>query len=81
MSLLKKIGSYIIAGIVGIFAGFVLFFRSKKDSEIIENTPLDPLVENKEKNLDDINKELQKLDDEGVSDMSPEDVVDYWNRQ
>ena len=81
MLILKKIWKYLVAGILGILAGFALFFRRGRDPEIIENTPLDPLVDSAEAKVDEINKKLQDLDDNGVSDLSPEEVVEYWNKQ
>lgn len=70
---------YIIGVVVVLLGllGFKTFNRPK--SEVLDG--LEEREEEIQEELEKIEEESKKLDEEGVVDMTPEEVVDYWEKQ
>lgn len=69
-----------IVGIVIALLGVLGFkFFNKPKSEVLNG--LEEREEEIQEELEKIEEESKKLDEEGVVDMTPEEVVDYWEKQ
>lgn len=76
---MKQFFGYIAAGIGTIVFVILAFFGNKKDNPPAEPTELDERAEELEAKIEDIEKKEEKLKEEGVEDLDPADVVDYWD--
>jgi hypothetical protein len=77
-----KIKYYLIAFGGGIVAAFMLWVKFMRDNNYTTNLqdPFKPLVDMKEKELEEIDVKLKDLKENGVEDLTDSEILDYWNK-
>ena len=70
-----------LAGVLGVLAAGLLWYfkKDKNKPEVLEE------IESRKEELNDqleaIEKEEERLDKEGVADLTPDNVVDFWKER
>lgn len=70
-----------LAGALGVLAAGLLWYfkKDKNKPEVLEE------IESRKEELNDqleaIEKEEEKLEEEGVKDLDPDNVVEFWNER
>ena len=71
---IKSILAIIVSGIVGVL-GILFFINKNKMDELVEK---EVVAKTKSEELKD---EIDELEEEGVEDLSDDDIEDYWNSE
>jgi len=82
---IKSILAIIVSGIVGVL-GILFFINKNKMDELVEKTDEveKKLVEKEvvaKTKSEELKDEIDELEEEGVEDLSDDDIEDYWNSE
>lgn len=68
-----------LAGALGVLAaGLLWYFKKGKGHDRAELEEIESRKEELNNQLEAIEKEEEKLEEEGVKDLDPDNVVDFW---
>jgi len=75
----NKIKYYVGAFFAGV--GAILFFwiKTKDDGSVLPpSDPYDGMIDREEEKVEIVDKELNKLREEGTKDLTDDEVIKYW---
>lgn len=79
-----KIKFYLLTALATLGAAFMLWLKFLKPNDEIDpafRDPFEPLVTHHEDELHELDIELNELKENGVDDLTDDEVVDYWSKQ
>jgi predicted peroxiredoxin len=77
MEFIKKYWGYFATFLMGVLA---LFFATRTNNSGTGQNPITALKEEKKEEIKQIDEKLEDLKENGVKDMSDQEVVDYWKK-
>jgi hypothetical protein len=67
-------------GYLAMFIGGLLVFLLTPTKVLTKTDPFGKIIKKKEDEVAEIDDKLQKLKEDGVEDLTPEQEVDYWKK-